>query len=135
LVEAVTQAYARLRGRNGAERGVPPGETQPDLQVPAPSAAETQSDLAVDAAPSVAPPPEVPATPEPPVEADAVSPELVEVFALEAEEHLRTMSSLLPVLEQQPANKEVLQQIRRSAHTLKGAAAMVGFRNITQLAH
>src|SRR5262245_47169173 len=42
LVEAVTQAYARLRGRNGAERGVPPGETQPDLQVPAPSAAETQ---------------------------------------------------------------------------------------------
>jgi chemosensory pili system protein ChpA (sensor histidine kinase/response regulator) len=64
-----------------------------------------------------------------------VAPELREVFALEAEDHLRNMSAALPVLEQQPENKEVLQEIRRSAHTLKGSAAMVGFRAITQLAH
>jgi chemosensory pili system protein ChpA (sensor histidine kinase/response regulator) len=64
-----------------------------------------------------------------------VAPELVEVFALEAEEHLRTISTMLPVLEQEPQNREALQEIRRSAHTLKGAAGMVGFHQITQLAH
>jgi chemosensory pili system protein ChpA (sensor histidine kinase/response regulator) len=66
---------------------------------------------------------------------EAVAPELVEVFALEAEEHLRTISTMLPVLEQEPQNREALQEIRRSAHTLKGAAGMVGFQQITQLAH
>jgi chemosensory pili system protein ChpA (sensor histidine kinase/response regulator) len=64
-----------------------------------------------------------------------ISPELREVFTLEAEDHLRNMSAALPALEQQPDNKELLQEIRRSAHTLKGSAAMVGFRAITQLAH
>jgi chemosensory pili system protein ChpA (sensor histidine kinase/response regulator) len=63
------------------------------------------------------------------------SPELIEVFALEAEDHLRTISTALPALEQHPDNKDHLQDIRRSAHTLKGAAAMVGFENITRLAH
>jgi chemosensory pili system protein ChpA (sensor histidine kinase/response regulator) len=66
---------------------------------------------------------------------DVVLPELVEVFALEAEDHLRNISTLLPALEQQPDNKELLQDIRRSAHTLKGSAATVGFRKITRLAH
>ncbi|HXG65732.1 MAG TPA: Hpt domain-containing protein [Blastocatellia bacterium] len=64
-----------------------------------------------------------------------LSPELLEIFELEAEDHLRTISLALPALAQQPNNKELLQQIRRSAHSLKGAAAMVGFREITQLAH
>jgi chemosensory pili system protein ChpA (sensor histidine kinase/response regulator) len=67
--------------------------------------------------------------------ADEVSPELVEVFALEAEEHLGNITTLLPALEKQPDNKELVQAIRRSAHTLKGSAAMVGFRKITRLAH
>ncbi len=66
---------------------------------------------------------------------EEVSPELAEVFALEAEEHLRSMSAALPALQQQPGNKDLVQELRRSAHTLKGAAAMVGFRDITQLAH
>lgn len=79
------------------------------------------------------------APPPPPVEVSAddeeISPELVEVFALESQDHLRTIGSLLPVLEQDPANREAVQGIRRSAHTLKGAAGMVGFKGITQLAH
>jgi chemosensory pili system protein ChpA (sensor histidine kinase/response regulator) len=66
---------------------------------------------------------------------DEVSPELLEVFALEAEEHLRNIHTLLPILEQQPRSKTHLQEVRRSAHTLKGSAAMVGFRSITKLAH
>lgn len=66
---------------------------------------------------------------------DDVSAELVEVFAMEAEEHLRTITSLLPAIKENPNNKELLQGVRRSAHTLKGSAAMVGFKTITQLAH
>ncbi|MFL5243930.1 MAG: Hpt domain-containing protein [Gemmataceae bacterium] len=68
-------------------------------------------------------------------DAEPISPELLEVFALEAEDHLHTISSRLPLLKQQPDDRECLQEIRRSAHTLKGAAGMVGFQQITQLAH
>jgi chemotaxis protein histidine kinase CheA/ActR/RegA family two-component response regulator len=64
-----------------------------------------------------------------------VSAELAEVFALEAEDHLRNMSQCLEVLENSPNSRDTLQEIRRSAHSLKGAAAMVGFQEITQLAH
>lgn len=68
--------------------------------------------------------------------ADAeVSSELREIFALEAEDHLHELSRLLPLLAAQPGDRELLQDIRRSAHTLKGSAAMVGYGAITQLAH
>jgi chemosensory pili system protein ChpA (sensor histidine kinase/response regulator) len=71
----------------------------------------------------------------PPAAQDEVPQELAEVFALESEDHLRSISALLPTLEREPGNRDVLLEIRRSAHTLKGAAAMVGFQSITQLAH
>jgi chemosensory pili system protein ChpA (sensor histidine kinase/response regulator) len=61
--------------------------------------------------------------------------ELAEVFAFEAEDHLRNISLSLPLLEQAPGDKDLLQGIRRSAHSLKGTAAMVGFHEITKLAH
>lgn len=61
--------------------------------------------------------------------------ELLEVFLPEAEEHLRVMTLSLPALAAQPGNKPLLQEIRRSAHSLKGSAAVVGFQEITKLAH
>jgi chemosensory pili system protein ChpA (sensor histidine kinase/response regulator) len=81
--------------------------------VPPPTAAEAASDLSEENS----------------------SAELWEIFALEAEDHLRSLSTQLPMLQEQPDNKELLQEIRRSAHTLKGSASMVGFRAITKLAH
>ncbi|MGL6073260.1 MAG: hybrid sensor histidine kinase/response regulator [Fimbriiglobus sp.] len=66
---------------------------------------------------------------------EPISPELLEVFSLEAEEHLRAINTTLPLLQDKPADKELIQTIRRSAHTLKGAAAMVGFKAITKLSH
>jgi len=60
---------------------------------------------------------------------------LLEVFLPEAEEHLRVMTLSLPALAAQPQNKPLLQEIRRSAHSLKGSAAVVGFQEITKLAH
>ncbi|MCE9563673.1 MAG: hybrid sensor histidine kinase/response regulator [Planctomycetes bacterium] len=65
----------------------------------------------------------------------AISPEILEVFTAEAEEHLAVLGRTLPLYQQQPANKEYLQEIRRAAHTLKGAAASVGFPQIATLAH
>lgn len=64
-----------------------------------------------------------------------IPPELLEVFLPEAEEHLRVMTLSLPALAAQPQNKPLLQEIRRSAHSLKGSAAVVGFKEITKLAH
>ena len=66
---------------------------------------------------------------------DAISPELIEAFTLEAEDHLRHVGLLLTQLEKTPGNKEMLQSIRRSVHTLKGAASTVGFPAITELSH
>ncbi len=67
--------------------------------------------------------------------ASEVSDELLEVFMLEAEEHLQNMQTSLRGLEKTPGNRDLIQEVRRSAHSLKGTAAMIGFRNIMQLAH
>jgi chemosensory pili system protein ChpA (sensor histidine kinase/response regulator) len=76
------------------------------------------------------------ASAEPEEEAkDSVDPELLAVFASEAEDHLRVIAAGLSLLKERPADREALQDVRRSAHTLKGSAAMVGFRTLTRLAH
>ncbi|HEX2914196.1 MAG TPA: Hpt domain-containing protein [Chloroflexia bacterium] len=64
-----------------------------------------------------------------------LDPELAEVFAAEAEEHIQNLDSRLAQLEQDPYNRELLREIRRTAHTLKGSAAMVGFRVVSQTSH
>ncbi|GAC1575426.1 MAG: hypothetical protein NVS4B1_00610 [Ktedonobacteraceae bacterium] len=61
--------------------------------------------------------------------------EAAEIFRLEAEEHLQTISTYVAGLEKEPTNREFIQGIRRATHTLKGAAAMMGFRAIAELSH
>ncbi len=61
--------------------------------------------------------------------------ELLEVFLPEAEEHLTVITTSLPKLAAHPDNKALLQEIRRSSHSLKGSSAVVGFLGITKLAH
>ena len=61
--------------------------------------------------------------------------ELVEGFLQEAEEHLQSIDRHLRELRDDPGKRPLLQEIRRSVHTLKGAAGMVGFHSIQQLAH
>jgi chemosensory pili system protein ChpA (sensor histidine kinase/response regulator) len=68
-------------------------------------------------------------------QADDAWPQLMEVFLLEAQDHLHNIAVLLPGLDKEPENRERLQEVRRSAHTIKGAAAMVGLDAVTQLAH
>src|SRR5439155_12087470 len=61
--------------------------------------------------------------------------EAAEIFRLEAEEHLQTISMHVAALEKSPTNRDLIQGIRRTTHTLKGAAGMMGFRAIADLSH
>lgn len=61
--------------------------------------------------------------------------ELLEVYSEEAEEHLRHINAGLERLQHEPSNREVVQEVRRSAHTLKGAAGAVGLRAVAKLSH
>jgi chemosensory pili system protein ChpA (sensor histidine kinase/response regulator) len=61
--------------------------------------------------------------------------ELLEVFQEEAEEHLGLIAKNLRALRETPNAPEVLQEVRRSMHTIKGAAGMVGLRSAQRVAH
>ncbi|MGH2517737.1 MAG: Hpt domain-containing protein, partial [Ktedonobacterales bacterium] len=63
------------------------------------------------------------------------SPEALEVFREEAQEHLQTITTGVSQLETTPGDAGVLQSIRRAMHTLKGAAGMMGFTAIQHIAH
>ncbi len=63
------------------------------------------------------------------------SPEALEVFRDEAQEHLQTITTGLTQLERVPGDVDALRSIRRAMHTLKGAAGMMGFALIQDLAH
>lgn len=77
---------------------------------------------------------------EPPVvqnEADdlAADSELLEVFNEEAKSLLQSIKSNLEVLSARPQDREALWEIKKSAHTFKGAAGIVGLRKLSDLAH
>jgi len=57
------------------------------------------------------------------------------MFSDEAYEHLQTMNQSLLELENDPSNTDVLGEIFRSAHTLKGMSATMGFSKIAELTH
>lgn len=61
--------------------------------------------------------------------------EMLEVFASEAEEHFLNIARNLKALEENSSKKEALWEIRRSFHTLKGSAGIVGLEQLSKLAH
>ncbi|HVT18336.1 MAG TPA: Hpt domain-containing protein [Thermoanaerobaculia bacterium] len=61
--------------------------------------------------------------------------EILEGFREEAGEHLAQASRLLRELSGHPADREQLDELRRVLHTLKGAAAVVGFGELSRLCH
>ena len=58
-----------------------------------------------------------------------------EAFIEEAREHIETLTQSLLVLENDPKNTDALNNIFRSAHTLKGSSGMMGFKDLQDLAH
>ncbi|HEX6095198.1 MAG TPA: chemotaxis protein CheA [Thermoanaerobaculia bacterium] len=60
---------------------------------------------------------------------------LLEVFAEETRERLAAMEHALLALEKNPASEDLVQEIFRAAHTIKGDASCVGFDAVMQVAH
>ncbi|MGB9885462.1 MAG: chemotaxis protein CheW [Moorellales bacterium] len=57
------------------------------------------------------------------------------LFLEETEEQLRLLDQNLVLLEQHPEDLEILNNIFRAAHTVKGAAASMGFERLAGLTH
>jgi two-component system, chemotaxis family, sensor kinase CheA len=56
-------------------------------------------------------------------------------FSAEAEEHLQKLNDGVLRLERGETDAELIADILRAAHTLKGSARMMGFKEINQVAH
>jgi chemosensory pili system protein ChpA (sensor histidine kinase/response regulator) len=71
------------------------------------------------------------------VEEDEFEPdaEMLEIFSMEAEDLLSNIESNLEILSATPADREALWEIRRHAHTFKGAAGIIGLKKPSKLAH
>lgn len=61
--------------------------------------------------------------------------EILNIFRGETEEIIQKLNNNLLQLENNPNNKELIVYLFRDAHSLKGAARMIGFNNIQRLAH
>ena len=61
--------------------------------------------------------------------------EILEVFRTEASEILNAISSNLKILAEHPSEKEALWEMRRSMHTFKGAAGVIGLKDASKLSH
>ncbi|PLT34193.1 chemotaxis protein CheA [Bacillus sp. V5-8f] len=59
----------------------------------------------------------------------------LEVFIDESKEHLQTCSEQLLELEKHPDNLAIVNEIFRSAHTLKGMSATMGYEDLANLTH
>lgn len=57
------------------------------------------------------------------------------VFIDESKEHLQLMNDSLLKLEQEPEDIKIIDEVFRSAHTLKGMSATMGFSRIAELTH
>jgi len=61
--------------------------------------------------------------------------EVLSYFAPEAQEYLESLEGLLLRLEKESRDPDIIHQLFRTAHTLKGSAYTVGFQSIGDLTH
>jgi two-component system chemotaxis sensor kinase CheA len=59
----------------------------------------------------------------------------LDMFIEESKEHIQAINDNLLVLENDPENVSLINEIFRSAHTLKGMAATMGFEDMAALTH
>ncbi len=64
-----------------------------------------------------------------------LDPEVLSYFAPEAQEYLESLEAQLLRLEKEPQSSELINQLFRTAHTLKGSAYTVGFQSIGDITH
>ncbi len=59
----------------------------------------------------------------------------LQIFIEEANEHVQSLNQCLLQMEKDPEDKDVLNEIFRVAHTIKGMAGTMGFTKMTKLTH
>src|SRR5690242_2412655 len=59
----------------------------------------------------------------------------LEIFIEESQEHLQNLNQSLLGLETNPKDMQILNEIFRVAHTIKGMAGTMGFTRMTSLTH
>jgi len=61
--------------------------------------------------------------------------EIIGEFVVESEESLESLDQMFVALEKDPGNTDLLNEIFRCAHTIKGAAGFLGFAALVDVAH
>ena len=61
--------------------------------------------------------------------------QIFDIFKAETEEHLENINKCLLDLEKNPTDEKLLSTLFRDAHTIKGAARMLGIPTIQSIAH
>jgi two-component system chemotaxis sensor kinase CheA len=61
--------------------------------------------------------------------------ELKNVFLVESFEHLNSISEDLTQIEKDPTNKELLNKLYRTVHTIKGSVSFLGYRKLQDITH
>ncbi len=64
-----------------------------------------------------------------------ITPEELKVFLEETEEQIELLDEDIVKLEKEGGNSDLIQEIFRAAHTLKGSSAMVGHLSMAELTH
>ncbi|MGN0241518.1 MAG: Hpt domain-containing protein, partial [Candidatus Weimeria sp.] len=59
----------------------------------------------------------------------------LDIFIDESNEHIQALSDNIMILEKEPENKDVINEIFRAAHSLKGMAGTMGFKKMQHLTH
>lgn len=62
-------------------------------------------------------------------------PDMIQDFNANSEEIMTALDEAILQLEKEPDNKEIIEEIFRGAHTLKGAAGMFGFKALERVMH
>lgn len=99
--------------------------------------ARRQSDTAVaDQTPAPTAAANVPQSPEDEhIPLEIHDPSMLDLFRVECEQHGAALNQGLLELEQDPASPERLEALMRAAHSIKGAARLVGIELVVRLAH
>ncbi len=61
--------------------------------------------------------------------------EVIGVFIAEAEEHIENLNQGVLVLEKEPGDLKIVDELFREAHSLKGASGTIGFTEIRDMSH
>ena len=61
--------------------------------------------------------------------------EYLPMFLAEAREHLEELNLAVVKIEEQPDDRETVDMIFRSAHSMKGMSATMGFAGMAELTH